>query len=100
MLDPIFKTESDWKTARSAFLKLNDLLVLVKNIVGKMDASNETISSMMKNIGGNLEDVVSIYYHEYEANVTKVLDISYLILVDGIKLTRKLIEKHEDQFQL
>ncbi|XP_043481651.1 ATP-binding cassette sub-family A member 13 isoform X2 [Leptopilina heterotoma] len=100
MLDPIFKKESDWKTARSAFLKLNDLLVLVKNIVGKMDASNETISSMMKNIGGNLEDAVSIYYHQYEANVTKVLDISYLILVDGIKLTKKLIVKHEDQLQL
>lgn len=65
-----------------------------------MDISNETISSMMKKIGGNVEDATLMYYHQYEANITKALDISYLILVDGIKLTKKLIDKHEDQIQL
>ena len=99
VLDPIFQQGNEWNIARSAFLKLKDLLALVKDILNNGKNNGEDVSSLIQQIGGNAKDVASMYIN-YEKNVTKALDTAYLILQDGIKLTNKVIQQHEDKIQM
>lgn len=99
VLDPIFQEENEWKTAQSAILKLKDLLALVKDIINNGKNHGEDVSSLIQKIGGNTKDIASNFV-DYEKNVTKALDIVYLILQDGVKLTNKVIQQHEDKMQM
>jgi len=33
-------------------------------------------------------------------NITQILDLSFLILEDGIRLTKKILDRHEDDIEL
>ncbi|RLU15876.1 hypothetical protein DMN91_011632 [Ooceraea biroi] len=99
VLDPVFAYERDWPLARSGFLKLNKLLKMVKELV-KGDAANsmDDFFSVMDRLTGTIQDFSSDPIN-YE-NITQILDLSFTILQDGIMLTRKLLDRHQDQFEL
>ena len=99
VLDPIFADEQSWSIARNAFLKLNDLLALVKDMMNYKKIDGEDVSNLIQNMGENTINV-DLENIQYEKNLTKVLDKAYLILRDGIKLTSKLIRQHEDKIQM
>ncbi|XP_020291877.1 uncharacterized protein LOC109858741 isoform X2 [Pseudomyrmex gracilis] len=95
VLDPIFAYERDWPVARSGFLKLNRLLKMVKEIA---DHSNLNDTDDFFTVIDHLRGAIS-NSNNYE-NITQILDLSFLILQDGIKLTNKLLDRHVDDFEL
>lgn len=99
ILDPVFANERDWPIARSGFIKINRLLKMVKELV-KNDTENSTddFFSVMDRLTGTIQDFSSDSVN-YE-NITQILDLSYVIMQDGIKLTTKLLDRHQNQFEL
>ncbi|KAL6258986.1 hypothetical protein P5V15_008908 [Pogonomyrmex californicus] len=99
ILDPIFAYERDWPIARSGFLKLNRLLKLVKEFMHqKINSTEDDIFSMMDRLHGTISTFSE--NSENNENITQILDLSFLILQDGIKLTNKLLDRNVDDFEL
>lgn len=99
VLDPVFAYERDWPVARSGLLKLNRLLRMVKELV-KDDAGNSTYDffSVMDRLIGTVQDFSSDPTNN--ENVTQILDLTFTIVQDGMKLTKKLLDCHQNQFEL
>ncbi|XP_014474957.1 PREDICTED: ATP-binding cassette sub-family A member 13 isoform X2 [Dinoponera quadriceps] len=99
ILDPVFMQEREWPIARGGLLKLNRLLKIVKEVL-KYGKSNSTddFFSVMDQIAGTISSFSS-NSDKYE-NITKILDLSFLILQDGVKLTDKLLDRYVDKFEL
>lgn len=99
VLDPVFAYERDWPIARRGFLKLNRLLKMVKEVLkDRRDNSTDDFFSVMDRLRGAIS-TFSSNTDNYE-NITQILDLSFLILQDGIKLTNKLLDRHENDFEL
>ncbi|KAI4485555.1 hypothetical protein M0802_012731 [Mischocyttarus mexicanus] len=99
LLDPIFEKEDDWNTARHGFLKLNKLLGMVKRFVQNHTIeSSDDIFSVLDNMSKSIKDL-SLNSTE-ETQITKILDMSFIVLKDGITLTGKLLNQHTDQISL
>ncbi|XP_029170086.1 LOW QUALITY PROTEIN: uncharacterized protein LOC114939826 [Nylanderia fulva] len=99
VLDPVFAYEHDWPLARSGFLKLNRLLKMVKEVVKyhKLNSTeDDDFFSVMDRLGG----AISTFSNSDDYNITQILDLSFLILQDGLKLTNKLIDRHKNDFEL
>lgn len=98
-MDPIFAYERDWPIARSGFLKLKKLLGMVKETVkkGELDTSDDFFTVIDRLIG--TVSSFSSNPDNYE-NITQIFDLSFLILQDGVRLTKKLIDRHMDDFVL
>lgn len=99
ILDPVFVQERDWPIARGGFLKLNRLLKIVKEIIkhGKLN-STEDFFSVVNRLTGTIS-TFSSNTDNYE-NITQILDLSFMILQDGIKLTDKLLDRHASDLEL
>ncbi|XP_072756384.1 uncharacterized protein Ldd isoform X2 [Anoplolepis gracilipes] len=101
VLDPVFAYERDWPVARSGFLKLNRLLKMVKEVV-KYRKLNSTDTDDFFNVMDRLGATISTFSSNsdnYE-NLTQILDLSFMILQDGIKLTNKILDRHMNDFEL
>ncbi|KAL0111880.1 hypothetical protein PUN28_013230 [Cardiocondyla obscurior] len=99
VLDPVFAYERDWPLARSGLLKINRLLKMTKEVVkNREDNSTDNFFSVVNRLRGAIS-TFSSNPDNYE-NITQILDLSFLILQDGIKLTKKLLNRHIDDFQL
>lgn len=101
-LDPIFADEQDWRVARRGLRRLNDLLVIVKDIIErKKTETNRSLPSafdLMKSLSDGVVNFTSSK-NNY-ADITRVLDASYLVIQDGVRLTNKLLDRHQDQLTL
>lgn len=100
-MDPVFAYERDWPVARSGFLKLNRLLKMVKEVVKdrKLNSTDaDDFFDVMDRLGGAIS-TFSSNSDNYD-NITQILDLSFLILEDGIRLTKKILDRHEDDFEL
>jgi len=99
VLDPVFAYERDWPIARSGLLKLNKLLKAVQELTDD-DAkdSDDDFFSTMDRLTGTIQDFSSDSIH-YE-NITQILDLSYTILQDTMKITKKLLDRHQNDFEL
>ncbi|XP_014612694.1 PREDICTED: uncharacterized protein LOC106791527 isoform X1 [Polistes canadensis] len=99
MLDPIFEKENDWTVARHGFLKLNTLLGMVKTFLHNhtIESSNDFFV-VLDNMSKTIKDY-SLGKTE-ETQITKILDMTFLVLKDGITLTEKLLNHHADQISL
>lgn len=100
-MDPVFAYERDWPVARSGFLKLNRLLKMVKEVVKdrKLNSTDaDDFFDVIDRLGGAITNFSS-NSDNYE-NLTQILDLSFLILQDGIKLTNKILDRHVDDFEL
>ncbi|XP_024889665.1 ATP-binding cassette sub-family A member 13 isoform X1 [Temnothorax curvispinosus] len=99
VLDPVFAYERDWPVARSGFLKINRLLKMVKEVVKNREVnSTDDFFSVMDRLRGAIS-AISSNPDNYE-NITQILDLSFQIMQDGIKLTNKLLDRHVDGFEL
>lgn len=99
VLDPVFAYERDWPLARSGLLKINRLLKMVKEFVKNGRAnSTDDFFSVINRLRGAIS-TFSSNPDNYE-NVTQILDLSFLILEDGMKLTNKLLDRHASDFEL
>ncbi|XP_011868082.1 PREDICTED: uncharacterized protein LOC105562133 isoform X2 [Vollenhovia emeryi] len=99
VLDPVFEYERDWPVARRGFLKINTLLKLVKEVVKNRGGnSTDDFFTLMDRLRGTIS-TFSSNSDNYE-NITQILDMSFLVLQDGIKLTNKILDHHKDEFEL
>lgn len=80
-------------------MKLNRLLKIVREVVkhGKLNSTDDFFS-VMDRLAGTIS-AFSSNADNYE-NITKILDLSFMILQDGIKLTNRLLDRHVDDFEL
>lgn len=91
--------ERDWATVRRTFLRLQELLDLVKRMVEDqtIDSSEsffaivQRLSSTARFVYGNMANL---------ENLTQILDLSIAILHDGAKLMQKILDGHQDDIQL
>ncbi|XP_019697173.1 ATP-binding cassette sub-family A member 13 isoform X1 [Harpegnathos saltator] len=99
ILDPVFTQERDWSTARGGFLKISRLLKMVKEVLkyGKLNSTDDFFS-VMDRLGGAIKTFASDA--DNYNNITQILDLSFLILQDGVKLTDRLLERHVGDFEL
>ncbi|XP_035722982.1 uncharacterized protein LOC118441973 isoform X2 [Vespa mandarinia] len=99
LLDPIFEKEHDWTTARHGFLKLNTLLGMVKEILhNRTNESSDDFFSVFDNLVKTIQDFS--LKKTNETQVTKILDMAFLVLKDGMTLTEKLLTQHSDEILL
>jgi len=99
VLDPVFAYERDWPIARSGLLKLNKLLKAVQELADDdTENSDDDFFNVMDRLTGTIQDF-SFDPVRYE-NITQILDMSYTILQDGIKITKKLLDRHQNDFEL
>jgi len=99
VLDPVFAYERDWPVARTGLLKINRLLKIVKEVIKNREVnSTDDFFSVMDRLRGAIS-TFSSNPDNYE-NITQILDLSFLILQDGIKLTNKLLDRHANDFEL
>ncbi|XP_011684588.1 PREDICTED: uncharacterized protein LOC105447955 isoform X2 [Wasmannia auropunctata] len=101
VLDPVFEYERNWPIARRGFLKINKLLRMVKEIV-KNRKVNSTDDDDFFTVMNRLRGTISTFSSNLDNydNITQILDLSFLILQDGIRLTNKLLDRHESDFEL
>lgn len=99
ILDPVFGQEREWPIARSGLLKINRLLKMMKEVLknGKLNSTDDFFS-VMDRLKGTISSFVS-NPDNYE-NITQILDLSFLILQDGMKLTNRLLDRHVNDFEL
>ncbi|XP_032690190.1 uncharacterized protein LOC116853290 isoform X2 [Odontomachus brunneus] len=99
ILDPLFVQEREWPVARGGLLKLNRLLKILKEVLkhGKLNSTDDFFS-VMDRLAGRIS-AFSSNADNYE-NITKILDLSFMILQDGIKLTNRLLDRHVNDFEL
>ncbi|XP_066598930.1 uncharacterized protein ldd isoform X2 [Prorops nasuta] len=98
VLQPIFEKTRGWPIARRGLTNLDKLLVLVKAAV-KRESNDEPSDffSTIDQLSGNLNSISSLLMDE---NITKILDASFLVLQDGIRLTNKLLTLHESDIEV
>ncbi|XP_015191826.1 PREDICTED: uncharacterized protein LOC107074670 isoform X2 [Polistes dominula] len=99
LLDPIFEKDNDWTIARHGFFKLNMLLELVKTLLHNhtVESSNDFFS-LLDNMSKTMKDYT--LGRTEETQITKILDMAFVVLKDGIILTEKLINRHIDQISI
>ncbi|KAK2584735.1 hypothetical protein KPH14_007066 [Odynerus spinipes] len=99
LLDPVYKTERDWPIARDGLIKLNTLLGMVNELM-----KNSTVESSdgFFSLIDNLEKTIKGFSLKgsEEEQVTKILDLAFVVLEDGIALTKGLLSRHADQILL
>ncbi|XP_076176197.1 lipid droplet defective isoform X2 [Ptiloglossa arizonensis] len=99
VLDPVFSSDDDWRIARQTFLKLRRLLELVKGMVGHRVIGPIGDFFAIMDLLQNSAQSHSIFGNVNE-NLTQVLDLSFAILQNGVKLSNKIIDRHKDELQL
>ncbi|XP_076760468.1 lipid droplet defective [Xylocopa sonorina] len=97
VLDPLFSDERDWTIARRAFLRLQKLLELAKEIEkGRVIESSDDFFAIMNRLASTVRNVSA----SGGKNLTQVLDLGVAILHDTARLARKILDHHTDEFQL
>lgn len=74
---------------------------MVKEVVKyrKLNSTDaDDFFSVMDRLGGAIS-TFSSNSDNYD-NITQILDLSFLILQDGIRLTNKILDRHKDDFEL
>jgi len=72
---------------------------MVKEVVkNHEDNSTDDFFTVMERLRGAIS-TFSSNRDNYE-NITQILDLSFLVLQDGMKLTKKLLDRHVDDFEL
>lgn len=72
---------------------------MVKEVVENHEVnSTDDFFSVMDRLRGTISTFFS-NPNNYE-NITQILDLSFLILQDGIKLTNRLLDRHVNDFEL
>lgn len=72
---------------------------MVKEVVENQEVnSTDDFFSVMDRLRGTTSTFFS-NPNNYE-NITRILDLSFLILQDGIKLTNRLLDRHVNDFEL
>lgn len=74
------------------------MLGFVKKVVEfKKSNTRDNVGYTMDSLGGKVTLLQSLDNYEL---ITEILDQVYLILLDGIKLTRKLLDIHKAEINL
>lgn len=71
---------------------------MVKEFKNREVNSTDDFFSVMDRLRGAIS-IFSSNPDNYE-NITQILDLSFLILQDGMKLTNKLLDRHVNDFEL
>lgn len=72
---------------------------MVKEVVKNRKVnSTDDFFTVMNRLSGAISTFFS-NSENYE-NITQILDLSFLILQDGMKLTNKLLDRHVNDFEL
>ncbi|XP_023289550.1 uncharacterized protein LOC105698871 [Orussus abietinus] len=96
VLDPIFANETDWPIAREGFLRMNTLLEMLKAILSNNNRSSDPEHSDLHG-----DDFNPFSWDPKRINeVAKILDAAYMVLQNGVKLTGKILTRHEDDIQI
>ncbi|XP_017788277.1 PREDICTED: uncharacterized protein LOC108570860 [Habropoda laboriosa] len=99
ILDPVFSKERDWIIARRAFLRIQKLLELAKDMTNDQTTESSDGFFAMVHRLTNAVQFMSINIVNNE-NFTQILDLSIAILHDGAKLTKKILDDYADDIQL
>nr|XP_031839600.1 uncharacterized protein LOC116430078 isoform X2 [Nomia melanderi] len=99
ILNPVFSSEDDWPIAREAFLRLQKLLELIKEMIGDQPRSFswdfftviQRIKSAMRSMSFSVENAKKL---------TRILDASIVVLQSGTKLAMKILDRHKNDLNL
>ncbi|XP_011308769.1 uncharacterized protein ldd isoform X2 [Fopius arisanus] len=100
ILDPVFTGDHNWPVARSGLSKLNSLLEIMKEVLERNRTEQEQGSptELSTDLG---ERVKASPHHLLNLeDVTKIMDGSYRVLQDGVKLMKRLLDRHKDDMDL
>lgn len=71
---------------------------MVKELVKNREVnSTDDFFTVMNRLRGMISTFSNLDNYE---NITQILDMSFMILQDGIKLTNRLLDRHVDDFEL
>ena len=99
VLEPVFSTERDWKSARQAFTNLQKLLELVKGMgENRSLEAGDDFFYMVDRLKGAARSLFTSA--EDSENLTKMLDLIVAILHNGAQVVRRILFRHKDEIQL
>lgn len=99
VLEPVFSTERDWKSARQAFTNLQKLLELVKGMgENRSLEAGDDFFYMVDRLKGAARSLFTSA--EDSENLTKMLDLIVAILHNGAQMVRRILFRHKDEIQL
>ncbi|KAG7198455.1 hypothetical protein KM043_005838 [Ampulex compressa] len=99
VLAPALESEPNWYFARRGFLRINDLLSVVKDYVkNRTSDSPDDMFSIIENLRTDVDGLFQSVQN-YDG-VTQILDRLFPILQEGVRLTKKLLVQHADDFEL
>ncbi|XP_028982053.1 uncharacterized protein LOC107039836 isoform X2 [Diachasma alloeum] len=100
VLDPVFAGDRNWPVARSGLSKLNSLLEIIKEVVERNTTAREEASPF--ELSQDFGESVQAFPHQLLnlEDVTKILDGTYRVLEDGVKLMKRLLDHHADDTNL
>ncbi|XP_063992095.1 ATP-binding cassette sub-family A member 13-like isoform X2 [Diachasmimorpha longicaudata] len=99
-LEPIFASDRNWPVVRSGLSKLNSLLEIIQEVVERKAPTHEQSSPFELSQGTG--ESVKVFPHQLLnlEDVTKILDGTYRVLQDGVKLTKRLLDHHAEDISL
>ncbi|XP_043289977.1 uncharacterized protein ldd isoform X2 [Venturia canescens] len=99
-LEPIFSTNQDWPLVRHGLVKFNSLLEMIDDVVLKKKSheSSPRIVDLSEKVGHDMSNI-STRLQGYD-DVTRILDSTYAVLHDAVKLTNRIIDRNEDQLKI
>ncbi|KAK0086066.1 hypothetical protein PV325_003922 [Microctonus aethiopoides] len=100
-MDVVFIDDPNWTIARDGLYKFNSLLGLVKEIIEQNNTEIVLTNSfdLSQQFSGNIKSLSNIHLNSSK-DITKILDITYLVLQDGVKLVNKLLDRHANEIEL
>ncbi|XP_076284763.1 lipid droplet defective isoform X2 [Lasioglossum baleicum] len=100
ILDPVFESEEDWPIARQAFLRLQNILALLKEMgVDQHSGFTGNFFTMIERFVSSMQFLPSVPAKSIE-KLARIADAGFAILQSGAQLSSKILDRHKDDLQL
>ncbi|XP_078047717.1 lipid droplet defective isoform X2 [Augochlora pura] len=100
ILNPVFKSEGDWPIAQQAFSRLQNILVMLKEMkVDQRDGFTGDFFAMIERFVGTMQFLPPVPAEGIE-KLARVMDVGFAILRSGAQLSSKILDRHKEDLNL
>ncbi|XP_076641439.1 lipid droplet defective [Halictus rubicundus] len=100
VLNPIFEPEEDWPIAQHAFLRVQNILVLMKEMqIDQRGSFTGDFFTMIERFVSWMQFLPPVPAEGIE-KLARVADAAFAVLQSGAQLTSKILDRHKDDLNL
>ncbi|XP_024944655.1 uncharacterized protein LOC107271675 isoform X2 [Cephus cinctus] len=95
LLEPIFQNDPDWPVVHHALSSFNQFLTTLEEILRQSNPASDQHHSGPSSLTGTQYSTRE--RKELRHDIGKAFDLAYVVLMDGVTLTNRLIDHHQNE---